>query len=103
MSQRAVPNMDEPADNTKTLPFECTMSECIMRFGTVKEMKLHKTRDPAHFYCKRCDVDCVDWDDLVQVRAAAIVHASEAEMLTISKAQGDRDVSLARRGKQRQP
>ena len=59
--------MDEPADNTKTLPFECTMEECKMRFKTLKDMKLHKHTDPDHFYCKKCDVDCVDHDDLIQV------------------------------------
>ena len=63
--------MDEPADNTKTLPFECTMEECKMRFKTLKDMKLHKHIDPDHFYCKKCDVDCVDHDDLIQVSQAS--------------------------------
>lgn len=27
-------------------------------------MKLHKKHDPEHFYCKKCDYDAEDWEDL---------------------------------------
>lgn len=56
-----------PADNTKTLPFECTYSNCIMRFETLKEMKRHKHEAPDHYYCKKCDQDHEDWEALTQV------------------------------------
>lgn len=66
----SIRDWNAPADNTKTLPFECTIPECIMRFATLKEMKLHKEAAPDHFYCKKCDVDCKDWDDLTQVSSS---------------------------------
>lgn len=48
------------------LPIECTYDWCQHRFASVKEMKRHKRYDPEHFYCRRCDVDCEDWDDLTR-------------------------------------
>jgi ribosomal protein L24E len=35
-------------------------------FETEKDMKYHKKYDPSHNYCKRCGVDCLDWEDLTQ-------------------------------------
>lgn len=29
-------------------------------------MKNHKIETPEHYYCKKCDVDCDDWDELLQ-------------------------------------
>lgn len=58
---------EREADNTKTLPHQCTYPKCIRRFATLKEMKYHKVDDPDHYYCKKCDVDCEDWDALIQV------------------------------------
>jgi len=43
------------------------------RFATEAEMKAHKIREPSHSYCKKCDVDCDDWEDLTQ---------HEVEMMT---------------------
>lgn len=65
--ETSIRDFSAPADNTKTLPFECTYPKCIMRFATLKEMKLHKKEDPNHYYCKRCDVDCENHDALIQV------------------------------------
>lgn len=47
-------------------PVKCTYGHCSMRFDTEREMKYHKKNDPEHFYCKRCNVDCVDFEDLTQ-------------------------------------
>lgn len=33
-------------------------------FDTLEAMKLHKKYDPEHFYCKKCDFDAEDWEDL---------------------------------------
>lgn len=65
-----------PASNTNTqpqhIPFqeshrvECNKPDCDELFATEKEMKNHKKYSPTHFYCKRCDVDCKDWEDLTK-------------------------------------
>jgi hypothetical protein len=39
---------------------------CGKYFETEKDMKRHKKADPEHYYCKKCDVDCEDWDDLTR-------------------------------------
>lgn len=45
---------------------KCTKPDCEMLFTTEKEMKNHKKYDPEHFYCKRCNVDCEDWETLTK-------------------------------------
>lgn len=44
-------------------PVKCTYLECRYTFSTEKEMKAHKKAD--HEYCRRCDYDAEDWDDLL--------------------------------------
>lgn len=76
------------------LPFECTYGECIKRFATLKEMKYHKINDPDHYYCKKCDLDCEDWDTLTQVsRGDAYEDAVEPE-LTMVLAQSHSNVAM---------
>lgn len=75
----------QPADNTKTLPFECTYPNCIKRFATEKEMKLHKKGAEDHYYCKKCDVDCEDWDELTQVNPSApLVYVMQTQADNLS-------------------
>ncbi|GIZ46525.1 hypothetical protein CKM354_000965100 [Cercospora kikuchii] len=44
----------------------CTYADCQHRFNSRQEMKNHKIETPEHYYCKKCDVDCDDWDELLQ-------------------------------------
>lgn len=39
---------------------KCTYEDCFKHFKTELAMKKHKEKDPDHFYCKRCNVDCED-------------------------------------------
>ena len=39
--------------------------KCQHRFPDKQSMIAHKISDPTHFYCKRCKVDCEDWQSLV--------------------------------------
>lgn len=64
MSRRKV-FVDEVMDSPK-LNVQCTYEDCGKYFETEKLMKRHKKDDPEHFYCKKCDVDCEDWDDLTR-------------------------------------
>lgn len=60
-------------ESTGSLPkIKCTYANCQKRFDTIKEMKRHKTNAPEHDYCKKCDVDCEDWDALVQHKVDAM-------------------------------
>jgi hypothetical protein len=45
---------------------KCNIDGCYQSFDSEKEMKRHKLDDPTHFYCKKCDVDCKDWVDLIE-------------------------------------
>lgn len=40
--------------------FRCTYDDSYRTFKTKESMIKHKIKDPDHFYCKRCDVDCED-------------------------------------------
>jgi hypothetical protein len=44
----------------------CTYSFCKQLFETIDGMRGHKAYAPDHFYCKKCDVDCEDWEDLTR-------------------------------------
>ena len=64
-----------PASQEYTSPklkFKCTYDECTKRFETEKEMKRHKANEPEHAYCKKCNVDCDDWEHLVQHKVDAM-------------------------------
>lgn len=52
------------------LNFKCTYKHCTKYFETEKLMKRHKRDDPDHFYCKKCDIDCKDWNDLTKHKVA---------------------------------
>lgn len=45
---------------------KCTLSGCYKSFDTEKEMKRHKVDDPLHFFCRKCNVDCEDWEALIE-------------------------------------
>jgi hypothetical protein len=45
---------------------KCNIEGCFQSFGTLQEMKRHKLDDPTHFYCKKCNVDCDSWADLIE-------------------------------------
>ena len=45
---------------------QCNIEGCYQCFDTEKEMKRHKVDDPTHFYCKKCNVDCEDWESLIE-------------------------------------
>ncbi|KAI5367913.1 Putative Zinc finger C2H2-type [Septoria linicola] len=55
---------EEPPRGERGVP--CTYSSCQHRFPSVKAMQAHKVDDPEHFYCKKCDVDCDDWESLTK-------------------------------------
>ena len=38
----------------------CTYEDCPRTFRTIKDMKAHKTKDPEHDYCSKCDKDFED-------------------------------------------
>lgn len=54
------------------LNVQCTYPRCSKWFETENDMKYHKKSDPEHFYCKKCNVDCEDWDDLTQHKVKAM-------------------------------
>ncbi|KAK3074606.1 hypothetical protein LTR53_002817 [Teratosphaeriaceae sp. CCFEE 6253] len=60
----AMAGSDQAVGTIAAIP--CTYSECEEHFETVKEMKWHKKNSLEHDYCKKCDVDCVDWEELTQ-------------------------------------
>ncbi|KAK4960754.1 hypothetical protein LTR28_004959 [Elasticomyces elasticus] len=45
---------------------KCTYPQCYNSFNTQQDMKRHKISSAEHDYCKKCDYDAVDWDDLLQ-------------------------------------
>lgn len=53
-----------PLQPIKAVP--CNIEGCFQSFDDEKAMKRHKRDDPTHFYCKKCDVDCKDWESLVE-------------------------------------
>ena len=62
------------------LNVQCTYEDCSKWFETEKLMKKHKKDDPAHAYCKRCDVDCLDWEDLTRHKAELMQPWLEGKM-----------------------
>ena len=39
---------------------KCSYEDCYRTFKSQELMIQHKIKEPAHEYCKRCDVDCED-------------------------------------------
>ena len=60
--------------------FECTYAGCQKRFDTIKEMKRHKVNESEHNFCKKCDVDCDDWEALTQHKVDAMIPWLEGSM-----------------------
>lgn len=61
-----------PIQLTPPTKVKCTYNDCLQSFDTLKEMKAHKLSEPDHNYCKKCDVDCGDWDDFTQHKVNAM-------------------------------
>ncbi|EME86260.1 uncharacterized protein MYCFIDRAFT_82185 [Pseudocercospora fijiensis CIRAD86] len=75
-SREAIMSSDSDSETTTTLtseqrkasqgkPVPCSYADCQHRFDTVEDMIHHKIREPSHFYCKKCKVDCADWEGLL--------------------------------------
>ena len=62
------------------LNVKCTYPDCMKYFKTEKEMKGHKLLEPEHNYCKKCNVDCKDWEDLIQHKVMAMTPFLEGRM-----------------------
>ncbi|KAK4553939.1 hypothetical protein LTR86_009115 [Recurvomyces mirabilis] len=45
---------------------QCTYPDCIAEFDDQAAMKKHKKHDPDHDYCKKCDIDFVDFEAFTQ-------------------------------------
>ncbi|KAK5167591.1 uncharacterized protein LTR77_007290 [Saxophila tyrrhenica] len=73
------PVIMEEMDSPK-LKVKCTYDDCMKHFETEKLMKKHKKDDPEHCYCKRCDVDCIDWEDLTLHKVKAMQPWLEGKM-----------------------
>lgn len=54
------------------LPVKCTYIWCGKSFATEKDMKSHKHHDPEHHYCRKCDYDAKDWDDMLDHKVEAM-------------------------------
>ncbi|KAK0929333.1 hypothetical protein LTR91_010101 [Friedmanniomyces endolithicus] len=50
----------------------CTYQKCQQRFVSTEEMQRHKKQAPEHDYCKKCDVDCADWEELLQHKVSVM-------------------------------
>ncbi|KAK2745419.1 hypothetical protein FQN57_003762 [Myotisia sp. PD_48] len=75
--------------------FPCTFAECMKSFTSIRELIKHKTLDPEHVYCRRCDADFTD-------DAALLIHKLSASTKHIAcyvcgqdfKSEGGRDSHL---------
>lgn len=61
-------------------PIKCTYAKCSKRFDTEKEMKYHKLDEPDHFYCKKCDFDGKDDQELKLHKVATMQPWVEGRM-----------------------
>ena len=68
---------DDAGEETRV---ECTYYFCRKAFPNEKQMKRHKKAEPDHFYCKKCDVDCKDWEDELQHKVNAMQPFLENRM-----------------------
>ena len=53
-------------------PFPCTYKNCNLGFITLKTLQRHKVQD--HEYCKICDLDCDDFQDLLDHKILSPKH-----------------------------
>lgn len=54
---------------------KCTYQDCFKHFNSKDAMIAHKTKDPAHSYCKSCDVDCEDDMHLFIHQLGTLAHS----------------------------
>ena len=66
--------------SSNKLNVQCTYPDCTKYFETEKEMKRHKLDEPEHNYCKKCDVDCKDWEHLTQHKVEAMLPWLDGRM-----------------------
>lgn len=66
--------------DSNKLNVQCTYADCSKYFETEQDMKYHKTSAPEHDYCKKCDVDCLDFEDLTQHKVSAMQPFLEGRM-----------------------
>ncbi|KAK3697855.1 hypothetical protein LTR37_017246 [Vermiconidia calcicola] len=66
--------------DSNKLNVQCTYPDCSKYFETEQDMKYHKKSAPEHDYCKKCDVDCLDFDDLTQHKVSAMQPFLEGRM-----------------------
>ena len=52
--------------------FPCTYDDCDRGFTEEKALRRHKAAD--HFYCRLCDEDCEDFDDLLYHKLESLEH-----------------------------
>ena len=52
---------------------KCTYATCNADFDDEKQMKKHKHDSSDHVYCRRCDYDAKDWEDLLQHKTDEMV------------------------------
>lgn len=71
--------MAQEMDSAK-LNVKCTYSDCSKYFETEKLMKAHKLAEPEHNYCKKCNVDCKDWEHLTLHKVAAMQPFLDGKM-----------------------
>ena len=71
--------MAQEMDSDK-LNVQCTYPDCTKYFATEKEMKYHKVAEPQHYYCKKCNTDCKDWNDLTHHKVIAMLPWLEGRM-----------------------
>ena len=70
--------------------FPCTYEDCDMGFAAKKAMKKHK--EEVHHYCRVCDEDCEDFEDL-------LMHKVESENHICCRVCGEDFRSEAGRGR----
>ena len=52
---------------------KCTYKTCNEDFDNEKQMKKHKHDSSEHVYCRRCDYDAEDWEDLLRHKTDEMV------------------------------
>src|SRR4051812_22309192 len=62
-------NPETDAVNRDPPSVRCTYEDCPVIFRSEKAMKKHKLNDPAHDYCRKCDLDFTSYDEFAQHKA----------------------------------
>nr|POF14090.1 hypothetical protein CFP56_03114 [Quercus suber] len=72
-------------DNGELPPVKCTYPQCHQHFATEKDMKKHKQDNPEHSYCRKCNMDCEDWEALLQHKIDAMSPWLEGKMMQYAR------------------